>query len=230
MTKCSNCYNPLAQQSKYCNQCGQSVVSFEKPIRPVLTEMLHETLDIDGRLLLTIKTLLFKPGLLSLEYRNGKRTSYTPPLRMYLVISILFFLLISLVDLSIYQRPDAMVAESEYYPKIIFVLLPLFSLLLQILFRGTFYLSNIVFTLHIHCIAFMVFAIMIPMEAFEKSYPILVLVQIPFIIYLLGYIVLALKRYYAQNWAKVIVKFFALFFLYLSAMGLMFDFILAKVV
>ena len=230
MTKCSNCDNPLAQQSKYCSQCGQSIVSFEKPIRPVLTEMLHETLDIDGRLLLTIKTLLIKPGLLSLEYRNGKRTSYTPPLRMYLVTSILFFLLISMLDLSGYRRGDIILNESEYYPRIIFVLLPLFALLLQLLFRGTFYLSNLVFALHIHCIAFMVFAIMIPMETYEKSYPMLVFLQIPFTIYLFSYIALALKRYYAQSWTKVMVKFFVLFFVYFSAMGFMFDFILTKLV
>lgn len=192
--------------------------------------MFHETLDIDGRMLLTIKTLLFKPGLLSLEYRNGKRTTYTPPLRMYLVTSILFFLLISMLDLSGYKQGHNFSAETAYYPKIMFVLLPLFALLLQVLFRGTYYLSNLVFALHIHCITYMVFAIMIPMEAYEKSYPFLLFLQFPLLIYLVTYIVLALKRYYAQSWVKVIVKFMALFFLYANAMGLSFDYILAKIV
>jgi hypothetical protein len=203
MTNCSNCDNPLVHQSKYCNQCGQSVLSFEKPIRPMLTEMLHETLDIDGRLLLTIKTLLLKPGLLSLAYRNGKRTSYTPPLRLYLVTSILFFLLISMLDLSNYQQSGNIANLSQYYPKIMFVLLPVFALLLPLLFRRTFYLSNLVFALHIHCVAYMLFAIMLPMAAYEKSFPILVFLQTPFIIYLLVYIVLALRRYYAQNWGLI---------------------------
>ncbi|MFT4630343.1 MAG: hypothetical protein ACI8PV_001465 [Dinoroseobacter sp.] len=230
MSNCSNCDNLIAKQSKYCSQCGQSVASFEKPIRPVLTEMLHETLDTDGRMLLTIKTLLLKPGLLSLEYRNGKRTLYTPPLRMYLVISILFFLLISALDLSNYQQGENFSAEIEYYPKIMFALLPLLALLFQLLFRGTFYLSNLVFALHIHCIAYMIFAVMIPMEAYEKTYSLLIFLQFPFIIYLLVYIVLALKRYYAQSWGKVIAKFLALFFLYVNAMAVSFDYILPKII
>lgn len=230
MPNCSNCDNLLTQQSKFCSQCGQSVISFEKPIRPVLTDMLHETLDIDGRLLLTIKTLLSKPGFLSLEYRNGKRNSYTPPLRMYLVTSILFFLLISVLDLSSYQQSDNFAAQAEYYPKIMFVLLPLFALILQLLFRETFYLSNLVFALHIHCMAYMIFAIMIPMEVYEKTYPLLLFLQFPLFIYLIVYILLALRRYYAQSWTKVIAKFFALFFLYATAMGLSFDYVLDKIV
>jgi hypothetical protein len=206
------------------------VQSFDKPIRPVLTDMLHETMDIDGRLLHTLKTLLLKPGLLSLEYRNGRRTRYTPPLRMYLVISILFFLLISVLGFG--GSFDASTGASnsggqaEHYPKLMFLLLPLFALILQLLFRGTFYLSNLVFAIHIHCFAYLVFAVIVPMEAYENSYPLLVILQVPFVIYMLSYMVLALKRYYAESWTSVLLKFLVLLFVYSGAMGLGFDFFL----
>lgn len=226
MLNCANCANPLTEQAKYCGQCGQSVLSIEKPIKPVLAEMLHESLDIDGRMFLTLKTLLFKPGMLSLEYRNGKRAKYTPPFRMYLVISILFFLLISTFDFGSSGQIGNPAPRSEYYPKIMFVLLPLFALLLHLFFRGTFYLSNLIFAIHIHCIAYLVFAFAIPLETYEKSYPVFVYLQIPFFVYLLSYIVLALKRYYAESWGKVIAKFLALFFLYVNALGISFDYIL----
>ncbi|MBT8114499.1 MAG: DUF3667 domain-containing protein [Arenicella sp.] len=188
--------------------------------------MIHESLDIDGRMFLTLKTLLLKPGMLSLEYRNGRRAKYTPPFRMYLVISILFFLLVSTLDFSGYGQVDDSVARSEYYPKIMFVLLPVFALLLQLFFKGTFYLSNLIFAIHIHCISYLAWAVMLPLEEYEKAYPVFIYLQIPFIVYLLVYIVLALKRYYAESWRKVIAKFFAIFFLYVSALGISFDYVL----
>ena len=89
--ECKNCHHPLMSEAKFCAVCGQSAKSLNKPFMSVISETLHETLDIDGRLMLTLKTLLFKPGRLSLDYNLGKRVKYTPPLRMYLVISILFF-------------------------------------------------------------------------------------------------------------------------------------------
>ena len=110
MSICTNCNHQLQPQSKYCAYCGQSIVNYQKPIKPVITEMLHESLDIDGRLFLTLKTLLFKPGFLTLEYTNGKRKKYTPPLRMYLVISIIFFLLLSLINLN------TMAVNDDIYP------------------------------------------------------------------------------------------------------------------
>lgn len=188
--------------------------------------MIHESLDIDGRMFLTLKTLLLKPGLLSLEYRNGRRASYTPPFRMYLVVSIFFFVLISYLDFSGSGHIDNPTVRSEYYPKIMFILLPVFALLLQLFFRGTFYLSNLIFAIHIHCIAYLVFAITLPLEVYEQNYPLFVYLQIPFIAYLLAYIVLALKRYYAQSWTKIVAKSAALFILYSSVLGLSFDYVL----
>jgi hypothetical protein len=188
--------------------------------------MLHEALDIDGRLFLTLKTLLLKPGALSLEYRNGKRKTYTPPLRLYVVISILFFLLISTLDLSAYGKVEGAAARSEYYPKLMFVLLPIFALILQLLFRSTFYLSNLIFALHLHCVIYLAFAIMLPLEAYEHIYPVFILLQVPFISYLLVYLALALKHFYAENWGKTITKLCALFFIYTSMLGVSFDYIL----
>ena len=225
MSVCKNCSERLGQDAKFCSQCGQKVVNYNKPLRPVLTEMLHEALDIDGRLFTTFKTLLFKPGQLSIAYRDGQRTRYTPPLRLYLVISILFFLLLPLVDPAsdVVGAPDAM--RTDIYPKLMFVLLPFFALLLHLIFRGTFYLSNLVFAIHIHCITYIVIALMLPLEANEQAHQILIALQVPFLVYLLGYLTLALKHYYAQSWPRTLVKLLVLFLVYASALGIAFDYL-----
>jgi len=206
MSACKNCNQQLLPKSHYCSNCGQSVTQFQRPIKPVLTDMLHESLDIDGRLLLTLKTLLFKPGFLTLEYCNGKRQKYTPPLRMYLVISIIFFLLVSFLGMNNEEPNDNIFLRTEYYPRLMIVLLPIYALFLQLLFRGTFYISNLIFAIHIHCISYLTFMIMFPLEAYEYIHPILIAMQFPLFFYVLIYIALAMKNYYVQSWPKIAIK------------------------
>jgi hypothetical protein len=57
---------------------------------------MEEVLDVDSRLVQSIKFLFIKPGFLTREYVRGRRVSYLPPLRIYLVASVLFFLSMSL--------------------------------------------------------------------------------------------------------------------------------------
>jgi hypothetical protein len=118
MSDCRNCDNPLQPQYKYCYHCGQSVINFVRPVKPALKEMLHETLDIDGRLFTTIKTLLLKPGLLSQAYCDGKRVKYTPPLRMYLVMSIIFFLMLTILESYTGGDNSQTADQSGYYPQV----------------------------------------------------------------------------------------------------------------
>jgi hypothetical protein len=46
----------------------------------------------DSRLWRTLLALLFKPGFLTREFLAGRRARYLPPVRLYLVLSVAFFL------------------------------------------------------------------------------------------------------------------------------------------
>ena len=50
---------------------------------------------MDGRAFRTLFYLLTKPAFLCTEYFNGRRIRYSTPLRLFLVISVSFFLLVS---------------------------------------------------------------------------------------------------------------------------------------
>jgi Protein of unknown function (DUF3667) len=228
MNSCTNCNHTLQAQARYCDYCGQSIESFQRPIKPVLTDMIHETLDIDGRIFLTLKTLLTKPGVLSSEYRDGRRAKYTPPLRMYLVISISFFLLVSLLDSTRLDPDGVRASEVEYYSRLMFLLLPVFALFLQLLYRSTFYIGNLIFAMHVHSVSYLVFMIMFPLEAYEETSTVLIYLQIPLLLYLSVYFPLALKQYYAESWMRTLLKLVALIFLYAGVMGVSFDFLLPQ--
>jgi Protein of unknown function (DUF3667) len=89
VARCANCGASLA--GRYCAQCGQRV---EPPVHSlwhfgkVATEDLTHA---DSRLWRTLAALLFKPGRLTAEFLAGRRARYLPPVRLYLVLSVIFF-------------------------------------------------------------------------------------------------------------------------------------------
>lgn len=59
----------------------------------MLVDAWHELTVFDDRLLRTLWLLLRQPGRLTLEYLAGRRMTYLPPLRLYLVASVAYFLI-----------------------------------------------------------------------------------------------------------------------------------------
>ncbi len=72
----------------------------------LLNNFLENYVSFDSKIFRTLKYLILKPGELSKEYLDGKRVSYAPPIRLYIILSILFFFLISVVDI-----PESDVAD-----------------------------------------------------------------------------------------------------------------------
>lgn len=95
LRECSNCGAEL--KGAYCHVCGQPGRHFIQALPGLIREIAGETLYYDSRMWRTLKSLLFQPGHLSREYVHGRRARYTPPFRLYLVCSILAFLLVSVV-------------------------------------------------------------------------------------------------------------------------------------
>lgn len=89
---CSNC-NATLSHANYCPECGQQNTTKNVGIGILVKDFIDDFFTLDSRLFKTIFPLLFKPGFLTLEYNKGKRIKYLPPLRMYLVLSILMFLI-----------------------------------------------------------------------------------------------------------------------------------------
>ena len=87
---CENCGSALT--GRYCSSCGQRR---ESPVHSLwhFTGVAAEDLThADSRLWRTLGALLFRPGQLTREFLAGRRVRYLPPVRLYLVISLVFFL------------------------------------------------------------------------------------------------------------------------------------------
>ena len=91
--QCQNCGNEI--ENNYCSFCGQVYESRIKPFASLIRDFLGDIVAFDSRAAITIKKLIFHPGFLTKEYLIGKRVQYVPPTRLYVILSILLFFLIS---------------------------------------------------------------------------------------------------------------------------------------
>lgn len=227
MTGCKNCETPF--EGLYCPTCGQKDVDLERPLRELLAEIIKEAFDVDGRAWRTVKTLFLRPGLLTSEFLAGKRRVYTPPLRLYLFISVSFFVLMAWVAgqgllLEQGQSPgtDAdMQARfmSDVLPRLMFVLLPVFALLLKVFFSRRLYFDHLIFSVHLHSATYVMLGLMLPLERVSASSWLALMVQVTLLVYFMIYLTIALRRVYETTWTGATVRAVAILFGYMIAVS-----------
>ncbi|MFC5271059.1 DUF3667 domain-containing protein [Adhaeribacter terreus] len=95
---CPNCTYQFSGINNYCPNCGQENHNLDVPFSHVVMEVLEGTLHFDTKIFRTLKILLFKPGQLTELFIQNKRAAFVPPIRMYVFISFIFFLIIAAVS------------------------------------------------------------------------------------------------------------------------------------
>ncbi|HEX2165604.1 MAG TPA: DUF3667 domain-containing protein [Longimicrobiales bacterium] len=95
---CLNCGD--ATPGRYCPSCGQRKAEVLVSVRALVADVLEDQLVLNRALPRTLGALLFHPGLLTEEYVRGRIVRYIAPFRLYLVSSVVFFLLLSFVGLD----------------------------------------------------------------------------------------------------------------------------------
>jgi len=93
---CLNCGEVLTGQ--HCSHCGQPAKVRVLSLWGLTKDVIGDVFNADSRIWRTLWPLAFRPGLLTQEFLRGRRASYTPPFRMYLVLSLVFFVLASFND------------------------------------------------------------------------------------------------------------------------------------
>lgn len=96
--KCLNCGYPLYVNENFCPNCAQVNDERRINLKDYLSGFFANFFSFDSKLYRTLKPLLFKPGIVSKEYIEGKRKKYTNPFQLYLHITIIFFLLNALIS------------------------------------------------------------------------------------------------------------------------------------
>lgn len=231
MTRCRNCESSF--DGRFCPQCGQKDVDLERPLSALLAEVVRETFDVDGRAIRTLWTLFRWPGVLTSEFLAGRRKHYSPPFRLYLVISLVFFLIAAwvagrgiLLDSGQTLQADAIGQErffSDQVPRLMFVLLPVFALLLKAAFRQRPYFHHLVHALHLHSAAYVVLAFMLPLEQAAASNMLAMIIQLLLFGYLVAHFVISLHQVYRASWLAAAGKAGAVFIAYMMIVAGLFE-------
>ena len=265
---CANCHAPLT--GPYCAACGQSRVRGDRSVAHLLRNLIEDVISFDSRVLRTARALVLRPGELTRAFREGRTQPYVPPVRLYLFVSLLFFLILSFTRLAPMQfaaeqgpsgveptiiffshlLPASAVAPlkgygqapstapgahrdgpaakelnslsqrlfaepatlntimTDWIPRVLFLLLPLFALLLALFYwrqRKTFYfVDHLVFSLNFHSLGFVLLLAGALAAQFLPGVPALVVAA------LAPYLLLAMHRVYGQGWGITAAKFAAL--------------------
>ncbi len=87
--RCANCGAPAGEA--FCARCGQSQHDYHRSMRSIAGEALDALAGWDAKIPASIGLLLARPGRLTTEFLRGRRARYLRPLRLYLMLSVAFF-------------------------------------------------------------------------------------------------------------------------------------------
>jgi hypothetical protein len=97
----------------YCHACGQHGHESARSVSALLHDAWHIATHVDDRFWQTPYTLLLRPGVLTKEYCAERRARYLPPVRLYLVLSVLFFAFAAVSPHEVGAGFGAMVDDHE---------------------------------------------------------------------------------------------------------------------
>ncbi|TVP47895.1 MAG: DUF3667 domain-containing protein [Gemmatimonadales bacterium] len=89
---CRNCSDPT--RGEYCPTCGQRKVDVQVSVADLVRDLFEDQFGVERRTPATLFALLFRPGHLTREYLGGRIVRYIRPLKLYLVSSVVLFLLV----------------------------------------------------------------------------------------------------------------------------------------
>src|SRR5690348_17045203 len=88
---CKSCGNQFI--GTYCNLCGERVLhATDRSFKKLLGNILVAITFADSKFFNTLWLILRKPGFISKEFAEGRRVKYLPPLSLFFVLNLVYFL------------------------------------------------------------------------------------------------------------------------------------------
>jgi ABC-type multidrug transport system fused ATPase/permease subunit len=115
----------------------------------------------------------------------------------------------------------------HYFPQIFFISLPLFALVLQLLYarrKQYYYADHGIFAVHLYCAMFMIIFVQMSLSRIKdmQHYDWVSYIMVAVFAYMFWYIYKALHNFYRQGRGKTLLKYFLLFLLSGLVMSMLF--------
>lgn len=227
MKKCPNCNETISKTFEFCPSCGQGT-KLDQSVGSLLTDFLNDYFTFDSKIIRSVLPLISKPAFLTIEYLQGRRVQYIAPLRLFIFLSLIFFLALSLSNpSSVSTGAEVDGFNNAFYdrffdswlPKLFFFLLPLFALVVTWLYRRQKkgLMPHFLFALHFHSSLFFMGIIYVIVSYVFRKLDWLVFNEVLLALcglYLGYYLWSSLRRMYSESKLKTSWKFFVLVVLY----------------
>jgi hypothetical protein len=238
-------------------------------VRELAGDAWQELTGYDGRIMATLRGLA-RPGFLTREYLEGRRAHYLPPVRVYLIVSVIYFVIAASAPEGTVNRDSGSIAGPggmrigitetggdgllsaedraemlkevdtapwfvrpmirqmaedpsafrqrvfTIMPRVFFALLPVFAGVVALFYRRRHFPTALVFAVHLHAFAFIVFAVSEALKFSGKLHlaeRVGAILAIVFAVYALK----AFRAVFGGSWPKTIAKATGIGFLYLIA-------------
>ena len=104
----------------FCPQCGeQRPTAHDFSWRHYLTELFDVITHLDSKLLRSLWLLVRRPGLLSVYYMQGRRVQLVNPLRLFVFVSIVYFISLTLIHAIRFPQAPAIQFNTFATPLVI---------------------------------------------------------------------------------------------------------------
>lgn len=226
---------------------------------------------VDSRLWRTLWSLVARPGFLTREYISGRQVRYLPPVQLYLVLSVGFFLLarglgsdsiivldkqdVGTAELSEPARAESFCSQFNYggpfakqilpkliagcqksvldggealryaflknLPRALFLLLPLFALVMMLMYWRPrhYYVEHLLILIHNHSAAFVVLAVIMLVGAIPGLAALEGFLVAAAAVYFCWYLYRSLRLVFGQGRMLTLAKFTILGLVYLVVAG-----------
>jgi len=88
---------------RFCGECGERRAGEDDlSVRGFLVRAVHTVTNTDSNVVRTFRALVFRPGLLTAEYFDGRRRPYLQPVQLFLVANLIFFVVHTIFPVNVF--------------------------------------------------------------------------------------------------------------------------------
>lgn len=115
-TSCENCGQEVLL--RFCPNCGQENVETRQSFHYLFTHFIEDLTHYENGFWKAIKYLLFSPVTLTKTYLEGKRKKFIAPVKLFIFINFVFFLLYGVIKVDSKEEESLNIRTSEQNKKL----------------------------------------------------------------------------------------------------------------
>lgn len=107
---CKNC--GTRSELYYCPACGQRTSVYKVTFKETFDDLADSLFTVNAPLIITFKLLVINPGKLFIAYLEGQRRKFYKPVPFFLLTTLVYLLIRSLLGINIFENESIVVQDS----------------------------------------------------------------------------------------------------------------------